>query len=369
MDVEWMDLISKRLITIDIGNYNTKIIQGKRMRGRIIVQKAVVFKTPESAIEDGRITNINALAMQIKQHLQDKKIREKNTIITITGTSIITRDVYFPKVSNKELKNMIRLDAQQHFPVELAGYVTDYKVLEEIQGENGKQLRVMLVAVPKSMIEGYMQLLEVCGLHAYGLDFVGNSIAKFINHSVSKSISITSKHQQNGTNDTVAVLDIGHKTTTVTIISNGCIKFNRILLLGSSNFINMISNNLNISNDVAEQKMIKNGAVILYGKEMEQEDRLMSEGIRSILIGFIDDVMKFFDFYHSRNKANQINKVYLLGGGSLVDGMEGYLEDGFNIKTQKLIVHSNIKVTKKHKQEFDKIQVHVANCLGAILTK
>ncbi|WP_094547033.1 type IV pilus assembly protein PilM [Petroclostridium xylanilyticum] len=369
-------MLFPKFIALDIGTCNTKMIQAMVIGSKINVDKFAMFPTPQYSIDDGRIMDADMLAEQIKKHLESNRMRAKNAIITISGTSIITREIILPRANGREFKAMVDMEAPQYFPVDMDNYILDYKVLEEIKNGKGAQYRTILVAVPANIIQGYIQLMEKCGLHIYAIDFVGNSIVKLMRNEMMQRCNKKSKEGKNSdikelanTEDTVAVVDIGCKTTTVTILSKGILKFNRILLYGSENFSTLIANNLGITFEEAERKKQRKGRIILSDEQQQDAEMVaISEGIRSVLLGFIDDIGHFFDFYNSRNTGNRIDKIYLTGGGSMVRDISEYLENALNIKTERIIEFENVNYPRQD-GTFQEIQVYFANCLGAVLNK
>jgi type IV pilus assembly protein PilM len=411
-------LFFSRFLAFDIGTYNTKIVQASIRGSKINVSKFAMFSTPQNTVDDGNILNVNVLAEQIKKHLKSNKMKEKKAVITISGTSIITREIVLPKANQRELQAMINIEAPQYFPVNMDNYILDYKVLEEIKVEDGVQYRIILVAVPFKVIDGYVQLMSKCNLHLNAIDFVGNSIVKLMkNEILERSINKNLKNKKNVSNnqnrqnneidtlleqritkvyqneslsvntallekqeiehtqneevaesDTVAVIDIGCHNTTITILSKGVLKFNRILLYGSNDFSKNISSNLHLSLEQAEQKKISRGMIMLSEDiAQDSETIVISESIRAVLLNFIDDVSRLFDFYNSRETGNRIDRIYLIGGGALVKGIEEYIENALTIKTERIHRYKSIRFSNK--TNFNDYIIYFSNCLGAVINK
>lgn len=362
-----VNLFVPKLIALEIGSCNTKIAQVKVSGEKIYVDRFAMIPTPPEIVDDGRILDISVMAEHIKKALRDKKMRKKNTVITISGTSIITREIIMPKAKTKELQKMIKMESVQHFPINIDNYVLDYKVLEEIKNEKGSQYRVLLVAVPTVIVEEYMELADACGLNVLSIDFAGNSMVKFMKNEIMYSSNKNDRENEGA----VAVLDIGCKTTTVSILSEGIFQFNRILPYGSQDFTNMIANNLKISYEEADELKIKKAAIVHYDYETApdiSELITVSRSIRAVLINMADDVSRLFDFYKSRDTGNSIGRICLIGGGSLVKGMDEYFEATLNIETERISEFNRVLYRGRY-IEFCDFQPFFANCLGAALKK
>lgn len=384
----------KEFVALDIGFCYIKVMVAGMKGSRIVIKKTLMIPTPENTIEDGKILAVETVAQSIKEQLSANKIKQKDTVITINGTSVISREVIMPKAKEKELKNIINMQAEQYFPVSLENYVVDFKVLEEVEmPDQKKQYKVLLVAIPSDMIDRYVDLVKACDLNPIRIDFYGNSIAKIVNHEIftlrrkpKKQAKKKANHQKNNLNslatrlleketrqeeiekpiDTVAIIDMGGKTTTVSIISKGVLQFSRIILYGGSSITASISERLQIPYEEAEKQKEHISKVIATDKEAleKEEASQIDTAIKSIALILIDDIIKYFEFYHSRNGGNKIERVYMVGGSSNIYEIERYLGNAFNIPTLKLDYFQ----TTKFKDTNNKTDLkYYLGCLGAVM--
>ena len=398
-----ISLFASKFLSLDIGVYNTKMVQISVWGKKAKVTKSIMFSTPNGAIEDGRIADVDALSDRIKKHITLNGFTAKETVITISGTSIITREITLPKVSRKELDNIIEMESPQSFPVDLANYLLDYKILEELNTEEGVKYRILMIAAPLNIIDGYVELITKCGLNLYSIDYIGNSIVKFISNEILKSNReidalkaktllqndafkymldrnmsilkfVNNETLQGGQskylthNDSVAVIDIGAKTTTVTIVANGTMQFSRMLLYGGEKITEAISEFLDISFEQAEEKKKKYGIILdVDEKDWDEEELLINESIRRAFSSFIDDITHFFDFYNSRGQGNWIDHIYLVGGGALLKGIDEYIENIFNAKTEVLNKFNSVSYSKRC-FKVGSNQIFFPNCIGAVVS-
>lgn len=369
------------MLAVDIGTCTIKLLEAHVNGNKVKVIKEIMFESPEAIVEDGKILDVNQVCELIRRNIIDNKIAAKSVVFTVNTTAMIIRDILVPKTSEKELKKMILIEAENQFPVDLKDYVFDHKIIEEIKNEKGTQYNVMIAAVPLSIVEDYTQLSKQCGLNLYAIDFSGNCILKLIAQEMSKK----SKEEYS-----VAVLDMGCMTTTISIISNGVLRFNRILLYGGCQLSFAIGEKLQISKEEAEIKK-KSKDFMLYSEDdlQEEEQKMMVDSIKSVLTALIDDINLYIDFYQSRVVGNHVNKIYLVGGGAQLRGIEKYLSETINIPVQKIKKLDSISFTKKRNIEeliehlarryehifygvdenYNSLYLYYANCIGALLRK
>ncbi len=393
-------------LSLDIGFSQIKLVVGNVLGSKINVKKALVFDTPENTIEDGRILDVEALAEAVKTKLLARRIKTKDAIITINSTAIISREVVMPKAKENEIKSIIDMESEQYFPVNLDSYKVDFKVIEEITVDKSTQYKILVVAIPASIIERYIELIEACGLTPIKLDFLGNSFSKIISNELfrdakSKGVSFgfkdkslkgissknmtkkdkliedqsnSNKSEENSTmseariNRSVVLLDIGAKTTSVTIVSNGVLQFSRIIMYGGVQMTNAIADRLQLSFDEAEGVKKALERLVTTGEEELEDERSLdiSTAIKSVALILIDDVLKYLEFYKSRATGNHIDQIYIAGGTSHINGLEIYLRDSLGVPVMKWDSMKSVRVAgAKSKEEID-LKYYVG-CIGALL--
>lgn len=356
----------REFLSLDIGFHNIKLAVGSVFGASQRITEALVFETPENAIEDGKILAPELLAAVIKEQLAKHGIKTKDAVLSINGTAIISREVIMPKVKEKEIRNIIEMESDQYFPVSLDNYAVDFKVIEEITGNGKSQYKVLVVAIPAQMIEKYLELANLCGLNLVKIDYAGNSINKLVNKEY-----FTSKKGQNTKDlDTIAIVDMGSRTTTVTILSKGILQFSRIIFYGGSSMTNSIADRLNILYDEAERKKKSLSKIIDSADEDSagKEDVQISNSIKSVALILIDDMSKYFEFYNSRGTGNKIDTICLTGGSSEISGLDNYLSNAFSIPVIKLKMPQSIQYkNRENKAGID--YKYFSVCLGALLEK
>lgn len=272
--------MNKFLIGIEIGHKNIKIVYGIKKRNSFKHNLCEVIALKEDTIENGILLNSKILAEIISKFIKTHQIKTKNVLLNIQSTLIITRITVVPKVKEDELQKLVAFQKQEYFPINISDYRVDYK----INIKNKDNYEVILVAVPNSLINTYVDLFKVLHLNILNIDINSNSLAELFK---SKQI--------------IAVIDIGYKTTNLTIISDKRILFSR---------------------------------VILYGV-LEQDNILI-------------ELNKYLDFYKSKFTNMSITKLYLIGGGAYSNDISKNIISVFDNNTilgtdLNIIVQSNNK--------------------------
>lgn len=282
-------------IGIDVGSKFTKIVILKKDK-----YKYYSLLTPDNCVNNGRIVDVDKLASSIKDFFKKNRIKGQ-LCFSLSCSDIIIREIYMPRMSEAELKNAVRFEAGKYIPMLSDDYIVDYKVLGEI--DNG--LRVLLVACPRSTIDGYLNLAVKLRMKIKAVDIFPNAVIKAI------------KFFKSLTDDPMALIDMGHKYTKILIAERGVYGFYREILFGSENVALLLANKYNIDLNTADEKLTKG-----------DYDIIQMDGFFDSLLREIDTV---FNYYYTHFRKD-ISYIYLSGGLSNIKGLDGVIKDYFNIE-------------------------------------
>ncbi len=146
-----------------------------------------IIETPEGAIEDGDIKRPDLLEQALQPVLaQTQYKRVKKAIFTICTGQVISETVTIPAVSEKKLEKMLQANMDMYFPVSTANHHLVYHILDTVDGEDGKELKLQLWAIPREMMVSYYALANILGLGIVAMDYCGNSLVSGVGASFAK---------------------------------------------------------------------------------------------------------------------------------------------------------------------------------------
>ncbi len=361
-----MLLFRKSYLALDIGNKNMKMVWGGTEKDKIHIYEYGIVNSPADSIKDGRIINPAAIARVVKEFIKKHKIKTDKMIANITGTGVITRDIQLPKSTDEEIEKMLEYEARQYFPVDLGNYVLDYKVQEEVMNPEGVFNRLILAAVPVKQADEYMEIPHLLDMEMKAMDLPANSISK----SLFGFGAGRNRADENYQVREFAVLDIGSDTTGVYIFYDGRLKFNRILLNGSSDVDRLISKEFNVALKQAEEIKRLKAKVFSEEDEVKELPELVQlcRAIRPAVNNIITDISRFFDFYNSRNTGNKIETIYICGGGSKLKGLDAYIGSYFNISAERISSPDSVVYKGNRRQEeFKEDFACLVSAIGAVV--
>ena len=126
----------RRYTVIDIGSYKISVADikeagNKKIKVLNIAQREVPYET----IVNGIIKDPSVIANRLQEIFSETGIKPGYILTTVSNDSLIVRNVTLPKMSEKELANVIRWEIEDYIPFSAEYARLDYKILKTTDEE------------------------------------------------------------------------------------------------------------------------------------------------------------------------------------------------------------------------------------------
>ncbi|MFT5875346.1 MAG: type IV pilus assembly protein PilM [Clostridium sp.] len=358
-------MFNSKVLSLDIGSKNTKIVLGTQSKKKVIIEKAITVITPVGCYNDGNIIDITKFKNEILDVLKTENIKCKNIIITTKSTLVITRDIDIPVAKKGDMDSIIKFQMERYLPIMFDDYIMQYKILKEFEEENVKQAKITVVVYPKTMAEGYYNLIKELKGNAVALDISSNSINKLFIENIKVN------DENYSLEDTVAVIDLGYDFINVNIISDGNVQFTRIINYGGSYVDIDISKQLSISEEAAEKQKLEH-CNLESESSSDTQNSMVNDIAKAQVRNWIQEIERMLNYYKSKEHGNKVDKVYIYGGSSNVRGIETFMKDALNLPVNKIQSLSNVNCSKINASKVDSSKIDeelsiYLNAIGAII--
>jgi len=343
-------LINKKVISLDIGTQNIKVIVGKCSRNKIIIENAFMFKSSAINSNEDSLKNITVLPKEIETFLINNNIKVKSANCTGNSTTIINREIIVPYASEDELETLVKFELQHYLPINMDDYIVQFSILEKIVVDGMDKLRILGIIYPIKLVKNYMLLLQNAKLKPNALDVNYNSIKKLILHG-----DITNEENAQ---ETIAVIDMGAESLEADIYTNHNLEFTRMIKSGGKQIDIKIAQSFNMSIISAETEKIQQCDLMNYEKSE------ISSLIREEVEEWMGEIGRIIQFFKNKKVGNDISKIFIHGGSSRLKGLEEYMEAKFNTPVKHIDNLNNVVFNKDvNSEEID----HYLNAIGAII--
>lgn len=277
--------------------------------------KLVILKFTKDQIElcDFKISSDSAagreeLFSRIKHY---KELQSVN--LSVSGPSTIIRYVNFPRMSEQELKNALRFEAQKHIPFSIAEVNFDSYILKEDISANN--IVVLLAAVKKDVLKERLSAAEKSGLRVGIMDMDSLALINAFNFN---NAIVENKTQRQA----CALLNIGALTTNLNVLEDSTPHLSRDIHIAGNNLTQKIADICGLDLKAADKLKVN------PDKARAQD---IVKAIDSVSAALIAEVRGSFDYYESQSASN-VSKIYLSGGSALLAGFKDALANLLGIE-------------------------------------
>lgn len=328
-----LGLFNKKMtISIEFRADEIRVVEGRYNKKNIIVNKCFTIPVPEGLYEDGVIKDMEKFSYVLQKGLSKNNVSRGEVYGVINSSNIIIREIRLPKVEEKQIASILNFQLDEYLPVDPEGYVVQHIPLDIVEEDGVEKQNVMLIGVPKYMVETHLNLLQNLGLKPVALDYAGNAISKLIKYSDSI----------NGVYDndiTIACVDLEQESTTLNITNKGIMSISRVI-------------KEEISPTVDETPF-------MTLDESDDQDVAIASGLRGKFAVILDKIDMVFRYYNSRETDKDIELVLIYGNHSHVDGIEDLMSSYFDMPCVKLNVLDKVKF-------YGDLAIY-ANAIGALI--
>ncbi len=348
-----MELFSQGIVGLDIGSSSIKAIKLKKVKdGYELVGAEIAGVSSESVDDLDPDVRRNLYINTIKKILKQKSISGAKVVSSIPGDDAIIRYIKVPYMSSDELKNMIPYEAEQYIPLGMEQVVFDYQVLDETAEEgNQKKLEVLLCAVKNETMDQHIDLLKGAGVTPGVIDVNAFSLYN------AYRLNIEAEEEGGVKADTVALINIGSKFTTITIAEKGVPHLTRDINIGGNNFTKEVQREFNLSYAQAEELKKQHAAIMVESEELllssmptgeDDKSSRIFEAITPALNKLLNDIKRSFDYYESTVKRKGVQKILMSGGSSKIKNIDRFLSERLSIPVEINYPFKNVNISTKN---------------------
>jgi type IV pilus assembly protein PilM len=273
---------------------------------------------PPETIVDGALLNASVVADAISDLLSRNKIKTKETAMSVSGNTVIIRKITLPLMTQEELEESIRWEAEQYIPFDINDVYLGFEVLAPRTDQG--QMDVVLVAAKKDMIDDYQTVCLDVGLIPVVMDV--DAFAMQNMYEVNYNF-----HQ----GETIVLLDVGSSVVTMNVVTDGLTMFTRDLSIGGSDITEEIQRQLNITYQEAE--LYKMG-----GQPGAQTDEVLPQEVEQIIGQKAEDlareIQRSLDFYAATASDSRIDRIMVSGGTAAIPSLVRTIERMSNVQAE-----------------------------------
>jgi type IV pilus assembly protein PilM len=321
---------ARPLFGLDIGSSALKVVQLREAKRGYILEKFGIKALPPEMIVDGTVMDAGSVIETLKELLAEQKIKLKDVAISISGHSVIVKKIVLPVMTEEELEESIKWEAEQYIPFDINDVNMDFHILGTGEGQDGQpQMNVLLVAAKKDKVNDYTSLVSEVGLTPCVVDVDAFTLENMygINYDTREG-------------EVIALVNIGASVMNINVLKNSVSAFTRDISIGGNRYTETIQKELNLSYADAEQ-----------AKLSENPEGVNAEALNTVINAVntevAGEITRSIDYFKSTSMQDNIDKVILCGGSAKVRGMSTMLGERVGVPVELANPFHRIEIDKK----------------------
>jgi type IV pilus assembly protein PilM len=319
----------KNVIGLDIGSSSIKLVELAEGKTGYKLQNLVMSSLPPEAIVDGALMDSVTIIDTIRDLISSSKIKTKDVVTSVSGHSVIVKKITLPFMTEAELEESIRWEAERYIPFDINDVNIDFQTFGS-NPENPEVMDIVLVAAKKDIINDYVSVIMEAGLNPVIMDIDAFALENMlaINYDIGKE-------------EVVAIANVGASITNINILKNNVSGFTRDIFKGGNQITEDIQRQLHIDYDEAEK--------IKIGSKVDVTSRSIVQNLlKTTSESLAVEIRNSLDFFQSTATYEKISKLYLSGGGSKIKDFDVILQQEIGIPVEIVNPFTKIEYNEKN---------------------
>ena len=356
-----------KLLSIVIHNNHIRIAELSNGRNGVTVTRLITREMPENLVGDSMMRDVKGFSELLVSILRYANIKTKKAVFSIPADKAMTREVILPDLGEEKIKTTLKANASEYFPIDLSEYVLGYfplsRILPEEETEEGKageteekkkkrktkkksrpQLRMMVVAVPSEAVQSYFDLAKLSHLKLVSVDYMGNSVFQLTESQIDEKTSL--------------VIQLDEEHTVLTMYDDNIMVFQRQVDFGSMSVVQAVMEERHCEYEEAEK--------LLETQELIHDNFDDSDQVTDSLYYLISNIKRVIEYYTGRNSDNPLEQVYIMGDGSMINGLAQLLTNQLMVPTETLTTLKKVIVKDGSGISMKEILKYMDN-IGAVI--
>ena len=255
-------------------------------------------------ITDGNIEKFDEVAEAVRRVVKKSGTKTRQVAMALPASAVITKRIILPGgMSDADLESQVESEANQYIPFSLDEVSLDFCVVGPSTTSVG-DVEVLIAASRKEKVQDRQGLAEAAGLKPIVIDVESYAsrlaTARLIENLPNK-----------GLDTLVALFEVGASTTSMQVIKNDEVLYERDQAFGGAQLTQLIVRQYGFSAEEAESK--------------KRSGDLPEDYESGVLKPFVDsmaqEIGRALQFFFTSTPHNKVDYVMLAGGSSSLPGL------------------------------------------------
>lgn len=294
------------MIGLDISSSSVKLVELSQTKGGDMVLERFAMESFEKGwITDGQIEKFDEVADAVRRVVARSGTRCRDAVLAMPQSAVITKKIMLPAgLRDEELEIQVEAEANQYIPFSLDEVSLDFCVIGPSPTSVG-DVEVLIAASRKDRVQDRQGLAEAAGLRPVVLDIESHASRLAMGRLIGNLPG-------EGKDALVALFEIGADTTSLKVLRDDEMLYDRDQAFGGSQLTQLISRQYGFAFEEAEQKKLAND--------------LPEDFESAVLTPFVDslsqEIGRALQYFFTSTPHHKVHYVMLAGGTATLPGLK-----------------------------------------------
>jgi type IV pilus assembly protein PilM len=293
------------LLGVDISSSSVMLVELSRDKaGNLVLERCAIEPLEAGWVTDGNIEKFDEVAEVVRRVVKKSGTRTHNVAMALPPSAVISKKIVLPGgLSDSELEIQVESEANKYIPFSLDEVSLDFCVLGPSATSSG-DVEVLIAASRKEKVQDRQGLAEAAGLKPVVVD-----VESYASRLATARLIENMPNQ--GVDTMVALFEIGSLTTSMQVIRNNEVLYERDQAFGGAQLTQLIVRQYGFSLEEAETKK----------RSGELPDDYESGVLKPFVESLTQEIGRALQFFFTSTPHNRVDYVMLAGGSSSLNGL------------------------------------------------
>lgn len=293
------------MLGLDISSSSVKLVELSRDKaGNLVLDRCAIEPLERGWITDGNVEKFEEVAEAVRRLVKKSGTKTKQVAMALPASAVITKKIILPGgLSESELEIQVESEANQYIPFSLDEVSLDFCVVGPSATSAG-DVEVLIAASRKEKVQDRQGLAEAAGLKPVVVDVESYAsrlaTARLIENLPNK-----------GVDTMVALFEVGALTTSMQVIKNDEVLYERDQAFGGAQLTQLIVRQYGFSPEEAESKK----------RSGDLPEDYESGVLKPFVESMAQEIGRALQFFFTSTPHNKVDYVMLAGGSSALPGL------------------------------------------------
>ena len=294
------------MIGLDISSSSVKLVELSQSKtGEMVLERFASEPFEKGWIADGQIEKFDEVADAVRRVVARSGSRTRDVALAMPQSAVITKKIMLPAgLRDEELELQVEVEANQYIPFSLDEVSLDFCVIGPSPTSVG-DVEVLIAASRKDRVQDRQGLAEAAGLRPAVLDIESHASRMAMGRLIAAL-------PNEGKDALVALFEIGADTTSLKVLRDDEMLYDRDQAFGGSQLTQLISRQYGFSFEEAENKKLANDLPEDYEATV----------LNPFVDGLSQEIGRALQYFFTSTPHHKVHYVMLAGGTATLPGLK-----------------------------------------------